>query len=143
MIAKILVAVDGSEPGMRAADCALEIARRFAASVTIVNMLDSMEPYVATMEAASCLSRIVDLALETQSSILNNTRASFDAAGVTCTSRAESGPRVDTIVEVAKSEQSDLIVIGARGLGKIKRVMLGSTSEGVVHQAPCAVLVVH
>jgi nucleotide-binding universal stress UspA family protein len=46
------------------------------------------------------------------------------------------------VVAAAEKAGADLIVVGARGLGKFKRVLLGSVSERVIHNATCPVLVV-
>ena len=46
------------------------------------------------------------------------------------------------IVEYAKHEKIDLIVIGTRGRSAFKRILLGSTASGVVTHAHCPVMVV-
>lgn len=53
-----------------------------------------------------------------------------------------AGRAADTIVRVAKHDASDLIVVGARGLGAFQRLLLGSVSEAVLRGAKCPVLVV-
>jgi nucleotide-binding universal stress UspA family protein len=52
------------------------------------------------------------------------------------------GKPADEILSVTKREKADLIVTGAKGLGAIRRVLLGSVSTRVVHHAHCGVLVV-
>lgn len=52
------------------------------------------------------------------------------------------GHPVDVIVETARSAQSNLIVLGARGLGPIKELILGSVSHRVLMHAPCSTLIV-
>lgn len=52
------------------------------------------------------------------------------------------GKPADEILTVAKQEKVDLIVTGAKGLGAIRRVLLGSVSTRVVQHAHCGVLVV-
>lgn len=54
-----------------------------------------------------------------------------------------SGHAADEIAKLAKSEQVDLVSIGARGMNGLERFLLGSTSERVLHRAPCSVLVAH
>ncbi|MEM2981913.1 MAG: universal stress protein, partial [Candidatus Bathyarchaeia archaeon] len=48
----------------------------------------------------------------------------------------------DIIVNIAKEEKTDLIIIGSRGLSGVKRFLLGSVSNRVSHHAPCPVLIV-
>jgi nucleotide-binding universal stress UspA family protein len=52
------------------------------------------------------------------------------------------GHIADAIIEVAKTHQSDLIVMGSRGLGRLAGALLGSNSQKVVSEAPCPVLIV-
>jgi nucleotide-binding universal stress UspA family protein len=52
------------------------------------------------------------------------------------------GKPADEILAVAKQDKADLIVTGAKGLGAIRRVLLGSVSTRVVQHAHCGVLVV-
>jgi nucleotide-binding universal stress UspA family protein len=49
---------------------------------------------------------------------------------------------VETIVNHAAKENVDLIVVGTRGLGGFKKMLLGSVSSGIVSHAPCPILVV-
>jgi nucleotide-binding universal stress UspA family protein len=52
------------------------------------------------------------------------------------------GHAVQEIVRTAKEGHFDLIVIGARGISKIREILLGSVSDAVIHHALCPVLVV-
>ncbi len=49
---------------------------------------------------------------------------------------------VGTIVDFAAKEKVGIIVVGTRGLGGFKRLLMGSVSSGIVTHAPCSVLVV-
>jgi nucleotide-binding universal stress UspA family protein len=53
-----------------------------------------------------------------------------------------TGLPADVIVRDAAANRSDLVVVGARGLGPLRRVLLGSVSESVLGHATCPVLVV-
>lgn len=63
-------------------------------------------------------------------------------AGFTAESVFEIGNPAEEIIEVASKEKADLIVMGAKGLGTIDRVLLGSVSMQVLQYANCPVLVV-
>jgi nucleotide-binding universal stress UspA family protein len=52
------------------------------------------------------------------------------------------GQPAAAIVAAAEERRTDLVVVGARGLGLLGRLVLGSVSDRVVHHAPCPVLVV-
>ena len=52
------------------------------------------------------------------------------------------GNPAETIIKVARSRNTDLIIMGARGLGKLSGLLLGSTSQKVLALAPCPVLIV-
>ena len=53
-----------------------------------------------------------------------------------------SGPPAEALVEAAASTEADLLVVGSHGHGAVARVLLGSTTDRVVHLAGCPVLVV-
>ena len=61
---------------------------------------------------------------------------------VSGTIRTEGGSKPgEIIVKVADEEKATMIVMGTRGLGKVRRTILGSVSDFVVHHAHCPVIV--
>ncbi len=52
------------------------------------------------------------------------------------------GHPVDVILETAQSAKANLLILGARGLGAVKELVLGSTSHRVVMHAPCSTLII-
>lgn len=64
------------------------------------------------------------------------------AAGFAVTEAPRLGRPADEIIAVARQQQADLIVMGARGLGAIGRFILGSVSLKVLQHSTCSVLVV-
>jgi nucleotide-binding universal stress UspA family protein len=53
-----------------------------------------------------------------------------------------AGSPAKAILDEADRAQADLVVVGARGVGGLQRVLLGSVSESVVYNAACPVLIV-
>lgn len=75
-------------------------------------------------------------------SLLDRVAKQLQGKGV-AVSRAHllQGRPADSICDLARELNASMIVIGSRGLGRLARVLVGSVSEGVAHDAPCPVLV--
>jgi nucleotide-binding universal stress UspA family protein len=69
-------------------------------------------------------------------------REALEAARIAATGYAAIGDAADEILRTAKEFEAELIVIGARSLGTIGRLVLGSVSTKVMHESDCDVLVV-
>ena len=131
----MLLATDGSDDAALAARAAVDIARKTGSELHVVHAWHSVpstrfESYIHAQlkrEGREVLAEQVE-------------RIKGDGANV-AEAHLREGPAVDEILDLAKEVGADLIVIGSRGLGPVKRVILGSVSEGVVHHATCPVLV--
>ena len=62
--------------------------------------------------------------------------------GVKCKTRISIGPIAAEVVRVAEEEGANFIFIGSRGIGGIRRKLLGSTAEDIMRYAHCSVVVV-
>ena len=160
LITKILVGVDGSKNSEKALDYALEIADKFSASILILNVFQPPPEfgYQANMSSQSPASGYPQDAIGDQSNLsafVKDLRKVHEAilskAGeraiklkpmLKITTELKEGNTPSQIIETAANGGFDLIVVGHMGESEIKEFLLGSTSERVVHQARCAVLVV-
>ena len=79
---------------------------------------------------------------ETGRRLVEQTVQKLIDAGFTAEPLCRSGNAADTIMTVASKQHTDLIVMGAKGLGAIDRFLIGSVSTRVVQHSNCAVLVV-
>jgi nucleotide-binding universal stress UspA family protein len=139
MFERILLAVDGSEHAEHAAKIAAELGQCIeSAELRIVVAYDPIPPYLGEPN----LQLAIDTRLEEAQKILQK---AIDAIGETHldvhTELIEGDP-AEAIIDVAKTRDSDIIVMGSRGLGRLAGLMLGSTSQKVVSHAPCPVLIV-
>ncbi len=123
----IVVGTDGSRFADAAAVTATNLAQFCNAKVTVVSVTTPSHGPERRAEAQTA----VDLAVTHMKS------KGVDAEGLVL-----EGQPAMTIVEVARERNADLIVTGSHGRGALERVLLGSTSERILSETPCAVLVV-
>jgi nucleotide-binding universal stress UspA family protein len=160
LITKILVGVDGSKNSEKALDYALEIAEKFSASILLLNVFQPPPEfgYQANMVSQFPTSGYPQDIIGDQSNIpafVKDLRKLHEAVLSKAAERAiklkpmlkittelKEGRTPSQIVETAANGGFDLIILGHLGESEIKEFLLGSTSERVVHQARCAVLIV-
>jgi nucleotide-binding universal stress UspA family protein len=65
-----------------------------------------------------------------------------DDAGLDCETIARTGDVVETICEIAEANDARFVVVGSHGWNALRRAVFGSVSAGLLHSAPCPVLVV-
>jgi nucleotide-binding universal stress UspA family protein len=139
MFKKILVGVDGSEHGLHAACTAGDLARAMnAEKLRIVVAFDPVPPYLGEPNLQYAIDARVK---EAQTILQAAVEAVGDVPAEIHTEMIEGSP-AEAIINVAKTRESDVIVIGSRGLGKLAGLVMGSTSQKVVSHAPCPVLIV-
>jgi nucleotide-binding universal stress UspA family protein len=145
---KILVPVDGSENSSRAVDAAVEIAKRNLSEVIMLNVVSIPTVLVSTPGGVAAPSvdygELYEYGEQEGKKLVQRLVDSAKAKGIKARGEVMRSvtSTVDEIVKHAENEKVDLIVIGTRGLGGFKRLLLGSVSSGVVTHAHCAVLVV-
>lgn len=146
---RIVLAVDGSPPSDRAVEVCGALAAALGAPVTAVHVdIDPLlvVPPVAPTEAMIAPPILTDEALREAErageAVLERATAVLRGRGATVTTRRLRGPVGQRLVEVAKEEKADLIVLGSRGHGRLEKLLLGSVSDAVVRHARCSVLVV-
>ncbi len=134
---KLLVPVDGSQSSEEAVKYACSITQKYGSEMTLLCVIPP--PIILGVEAGIIDYRPLE---ESGHKVLENMKKIVDSAGLRASTRLETGQVADTIINVAKEEGTDLIVIGSRGLSGVKRFLLGSVSNSVSHHAPCPVLIV-
>jgi nucleotide-binding universal stress UspA family protein len=119
----ILVATDGSEHASTAGTEAIEIAKRTGSRLRIISVVPSED------QKEKARANAGDIALASQQ------------AGIDAETMALVGKPYEVIVETAKSMGVDLIVMGAYGKTRLKKLLMGSVTEKVIGMTTCAVLV--
>jgi nucleotide-binding universal stress UspA family protein len=138
MYKRILIANDGSQGAAKALTAAIELARRFRASLHMVSVEElprfptTVDEVVEEQEEAS---RRFD-------PVIARARAQAKTARVKLETRIVAGHAVPSIVELVERESFDLLVIGFMGHSALYNRMIGSTTDRLVELAACQVLVV-
>lgn len=141
----ILALVDGSEHSMRAMQSAVNLGKLYGSSLIALSVVTAPTFLpVGTAGSPPDLGAYYEQTTNEAKRAVENARALARTSGVSCRGEVLEGAKgtVETIVEFATKENVDLIVMGTRGLGGLKKLVLGSVSSGVVSHAPCSVLIV-
>ena len=128
---RILVPTDLSPASRLAFPRAAALARAFDAEILAVHVRHTSAATLAGMPGAALIP--------TEASLWEFCRRDFE--GLPVTAQVHSGSVWDRIVQTARVERADLIVMGTRGHDSLIDRMIGSNTERVVRHAPCPVLV--
>ncbi|HJS94656.1 MAG TPA: universal stress protein [Solirubrobacteraceae bacterium] len=145
MFRDILVAIDGSNHGDRALAEAADLARRDNARLTILTCVPDQSAWLLSGGGYGGAIDYAALAEETEREYreLLDKAVSAVPPEVTVTKQLTHGRPGDRILEQMKSGNHDLLVMGSRGRGNVRSLVLGSVSHQVLNAAPAAVLIVH
>lgn len=138
---KIVVGYDGSKNAARALERAAQVASQSGASLRIVVVVNTLihaygppDPYIPQ----EYFDRMFD---EGEAALADATtmckKLTDDVSG-----SVEEGHPAETLLDVARNEGADLIVVGRRGISGVERFLLGGVSSSVVGNSSCDVLVV-
>jgi nucleotide-binding universal stress UspA family protein len=148
---KILVAIDGSKESMHAANCAVGIAKMYDAILVVLTVLpqeirydyeiNQVDPEIpmTPVKGVVELSRM-EIEGEWFAGIKKNALASNVKIETEIVMEGKSV--VADIMEYSEKQSIDLIVIGTKGRTGLRRLLLGSVSQGVLAYAHCPVLLV-
>lgn len=140
----ILFATDGSPSAEEAQREAFELAQRLDARLLVVSVAHAAVPAVgyAGYGYSNIVAELTEAEHRRVTALLASVGESAEAAGVHCSTVAADGFAVEEICRKASEYDAQLIVVGSHGWGAARRFLSGSVSTGLVHSAPCPVLVV-
>lgn len=153
MFEKILVPLDGSEHSLKALTFAIQIAKKFGGEISLIHvysltLIPTMVPEPTTLTppfpvmTPAEVSGTIEATRKAGSIVLAEGEQKVKAEGVQVRTILKEGHTVQEIINTAVEDKFDLIVIGARGISKIRELLLGSVTDGVIHHASCPVLVI-
>ena len=142
-----MVAIDGSENARRAARVAVDVAKEYSSDLVVVNVippLTSIQVGVTPPVPVTVTEQYYKDAKARAEDLVGEVVSEAKKRGVRARGVLLNKPYsvVEGITNYGKDEGADLIVLGTRGLGGFKKLLIGSVSSGVVGHAHCSVLIV-
>lgn len=145
-IRKLLVAVDGSNSSFNASTYAIDLANRFDAELIALHVIDPRykELEIALSPRPGRFKEIATKVMQDGEKIVDTVRQNATEKNVSIKTDVISGYTSVTkeIVDYAKVNIVDMIVIGSRGMTGLKKLLVGSVVSGVVTYSDCPVLIV-
>lgn len=138
MFREILVAVDGSPHALKAAEIAGEMARVFKSDIYLLTAYDPVPSYLGD----PFYQEAFDKRVEPAEKIIEAAKEKIGEIPGTLKTELLEGPPAEAILDVAETRDVELIVMGTRGLGRLKGALQGSQSQKVAAHASCPVLLV-
>jgi nucleotide-binding universal stress UspA family protein len=133
---KVIAAVDGSEQSTKAVRAAAEMVAASGGEIVLLHVIEMREIPELIAEAE-------DEGLEDRAELVLGAAAKLASSlGVRARPVVRRGHVADQVLRFASSYRPDAIVIGSRGLSRVKRVLLGSVSHAVSLHAKCSVVIV-
>jgi nucleotide-binding universal stress UspA family protein len=151
---KILVPLDGSEHSLKALDAAIQIGKKFGGKISLIHVYSvtirpvimpeptTLNPPMIPVMTSEEVTKTIEVTRRAGARILEDGEQKVKAEQVQVETLLKEGHIVQEIIRTAKEGKFDLIIIGGRGLSKIRELLLGSVTDGVIHHAPCPVLVI-
>jgi len=144
MFRRILVAIDGSDHARQALVEAIELARTTNAALTVMTVVPRTSPWAlgGGYYVPAELDALQRQAERNYERTLGAAIAAWIPDDMPVTGIVRRGAVAPTIVDQAVAGDHDLVVVGSRGRGELRSLLLGSVSHDVLHSIPVAVLVV-
>jgi len=146
MIKKILVATDASAASNRAVSMAAYIAACHEADLLILHVIRDMQLPTLLKKAPELeefANKREDILREVAETILEEAEARAKKGGAKKIQTAiGSGDPASSVIGFAKRRNVDTIVVGTRGLGKVREILMGSVSRKLANSAEANCLIV-
>lgn len=142
MIQHILFPTDGSFSSGDVEAYVINMAKNFQARVTVLHAYEFLEVLPVYETPYAFLDELESYLKDQSKEITQKTEARFLEAGIQVQSLIIKGDPGLSIVQAVENQSCDLIIMGSHQHGAVRRFLLGSVSNYVIHHAPCPVLMV-
>jgi nucleotide-binding universal stress UspA family protein len=142
MFRNILVAVDGSPDAEQALTEAIDLAESQHARLTVFSAVVA-PPAAAYLGGGGGVAATIARDAETEAETILRTAVERVPDGVSVSRVLSTDPVRPALIHQIKDGAHDLVIMGSRGRGAVRSVLLGSVSHYVLHHSPAPVLIVH
>jgi nucleotide-binding universal stress UspA family protein len=144
MFGSIVVGTDGSETAGEAVRQATDLAKAVGARIHLVSAFEPVGNQRLREERTQVPDDMQWMVNEKEDveATLRDAAEKIGEAGVQVDTYARQGDPADAILDVAEEQNSDLIIVGNKGMTGAKRFLLGSVPNKVSHHAPSSVLII-
>lgn len=145
MIKKILVPVDGSKQSEKALEFACNLADKYDAEILIQHTVETnLHEHAMFMGSAGFAFELDEEQIHNSGKVIVEAAMKIvsDHHNLTADTIVDHGSPAHNIVQCAKSNKVDMIVMGSRGLSNLGGLLLGSISHKVSHMAECTCVTV-
>ena len=148
-VRRIVVGVDGSANAQRAVALLNRLPAPRGGHVTLVSAVDHLgvpsHPLAPRAAAATLVAEVKRINADSMAQAekaLASAEAALTGAGWRVRTRVTVGAPLRELLAIVDSADADLLVVGARGVSGMRRLLLGSVAEGALNRCPVPVLVV-
>jgi nucleotide-binding universal stress UspA family protein len=139
MFKNILLAYDGSDYSNKALVYAGSLAEQYGAELWLIHAF----PHTSDLLGYEDFEKLFAKRKSAGQAVLDEALQKLDKSKLKVRAELLEGPEAESILKAAESSEADLIVMGTRGFGAVKGMLVGSVSRKVIHLARCPVMVVH
>jgi nucleotide-binding universal stress UspA family protein len=136
----VLVPVDGSPASLRAVDFAIKMASQTPGTSLV--LLNVQNISAMALAGAAMAGDLQEAASQAAASAIAGAVEKSEAAGAVFKTLVRNGQAAEMIAQVAREEDIQHIVMGTRGLGSIKGLLMGSVATKVIHLADVPITLV-
>ena len=140
---KILIALDASAHSDKALDFAARMRWPAGSRVIVLSVLQPViNALVSPFETSAVEAELLEQQRQRLETLVSGAERRLREIGMSTEGRVVAGDPREVLIQLARAERADLMVVGSHGHTGITKWMLGSVSGHVVTHAPCSVLVV-
>ena len=142
MYKRILIATDGSEKSSLAAQAGIDLAKALGEEVLALNVINEVVIASAVRQLGSDRKDVEDKLMASGQKAVDSLKKMGSAAGVKVDPIVRMGSPANMVIDVARTEGADLIVMGSHGESGASKLLIGSVVQKVLYWATIPVLVV-